>query len=284
MTCRPIGCAWKHRTSSPPPKARHSLPGYTHCVSTNTTTLTWWSVARRPKWVLALLASFVVVGVFSGLAQWQWERSVEQATIIERDTETPVPLASIAIPQSTMTTDASGRMVTVTCEIVASDDVWVSDRQMANGSADWLVQHCLTPDGHSLAVVAGWSKAAGDQLVADMSGELTGRYVPTESPQTSDFEAGVRQAIAIGELVNLWGEPGPVYGGYLVVDRAPEPLNTVPTDPPPTDAELNILNIFYAIQWLIFAAFALYFWYRLVRDELEKELDAPAQESVGSTS
>jgi len=275
--------AWRLPTSSPHPKARLSRPGYTHDVTTPTI-ITWWAVARRPKWVLALLGFLVVVGVFSALAQWQWERSVEQATVIERDTETPLPLASVAGVQTTMTSDASGRMVTVTCQFVDSDDVWVTNRAMDNGRADWLVRHCVTPEGYSLAVVAGWASQASDITVDQMGGELTGRYVPTESPQTSDFQAGERQAIAVSELVNLWSEPGPVYGGYLVVDRAPAPLNTVTTEPPPTDATLNILNVFYAIQWVIFAGFALYFWYRLVRDEQEKEQDLLAQGSPGTVS
>jgi hypothetical protein len=60
--------------------------------------------------------------------------------------------------------------------------------------------------------------------------------------------------------------------------EAPEPLVTIPTEPPPTDASVNILNIFYAFQWIIFAAFALYFWYRLVKDEWEKEREGLVQE------
>jgi surfeit locus 1 family protein len=261
------------------PKPHHSDAGYTHIVTPDAPPPTWWAVARRPKWVLALLASFVVVGVFSGLAQWQWQRSIDEATIVERDTETPVLLESVAIPQSTITTDAAGRMVTVECRMVPGDDVWVTNRAVPGDRGDWLVRHCLTPQGHSLAVATGWAATRPDVQIPDTSGTVTGRYVPTESPQTSDFEAGVRQAISVGELVNLWADPGPVYGGYLVLDAAPEPLLTIPTEPPPTDATLNILNIFYAFQWLIFAAFALYFWYRLVRDQWEKELDALAQEA-----
>ena len=31
------------------------------------------------------------------------------------------------------------------------------------------------------------------------------------------------------------------------------------------------LNIFYALEWIVFAGFAVYFWWRLVRDALERE-------------
>ena len=240
--------------------------------------VTWGQVARRPKWIAALVFALVVVGVFSLLAQWQWQRSIDEATVVERDTETPVALVDVAIPQSTITTDASGRMVWVECEVVESDDLWVTNRPLPDGRGDWLVRHCVSADGFSLAVVAGWLPKQTDDVVADTSGRLVGRYVPTESPQSSDFEAGVRQAISVVVLVNLWAEPGPVYGGYLVLEEAPSPLMTVPTEPPPTEANVNILNVFYAIQWVIFAFFAGYLWYRLVRDEQEKERARPLTE------
>jgi surfeit locus 1 family protein len=46
---------------------------------------------------------------------------------------------------------------------------------------------------------------------------------------------------------------------------------TISTTPPSSERELNWLNIFYAAEWIIFAGFALYLWYRLMRDEWERE-------------
>jgi hypothetical protein len=45
--------------------------------------------------------------------------------------------------------------------------------------------------------------------------------------------------------------------------------------PPPAEAEtVNWLNIFYAVEWAVFAGFAFYLWYRLARDARERELEA----------
>lgn len=33
---------------------------------------------------------------------------------------------------------------------------------------------------------------------------------------------------------------------------------------------INWLNLFYAVEWVVFAGFAIFFWYRLVRDDWEK--------------
>jgi surfeit locus 1 family protein len=233
-----------------------------------------WRVARRPKWIVALIAALFVAGVFAALGQWQLQRAIDEATVVERDTENAVPLASVATPQALTTTDSSGRMVEVACTFVAGDDVVVGPRPSREGSGNWLIRHCQTQEGDSLAVAVGWAKGAIDYTaLPSPSSPLVGRYVPSESPQQSDFRSGEISAIAVAELINLWQEPGPVYGGYLVLSDAPEGLLSISTEAPPTDRQLNWLNLFYAAEWVIFAGFAIYLWYRLVKDEWLRELE-----------
>ena len=233
-----------------------------------------WRVARRPKWIAALLLALGVASIFGLLGQWQLDRSIEQGTIIERNTETVVPLESVATPQSVITSEASGRMVSVECRFVEGDDVVLDNRRTLQGVGQWLVRHCMTEQGNSLAVAVGFapSGVSANTLPAT-TGEIVGRYVPTESPQQSDFVAGEISAVAVPELLNLWADPGPVYGGYLVLSEAPEGLTTIGTEAPPTESQLNWLNLFYALQWVIFGLFALYLWWRLVRDEWEREAE-----------
>ena len=76
------------------------------------------------------------------------------------------------------------------------------------------------------------------------------------------------------ELINLWSQaPDGVYGGYLILDSAPAGLELIDAPEPVTEVGLNLLNVFYAIEWVVFAGFAIFLWYRLVRDawELENE-------------
>jgi surfeit locus 1 family protein len=237
-------------------------------------------VMLRPRWIAALFAALLVAGVFAALGQWQLERSIAEATVIERDTENAVALETIATPQEVMESDASGRMVIVSCAFVPGDDVVVESRQSLDGLGSWLVRHCKTPVGDSLAMVLGWSDGDFDaSAIADPVMPVVGRYVPSESPQQSDFRSGERSAVAIAELVNLWVDPGPVYSGYVVADSAPPGLLTIGTEAPPTDRQLNWLNLFYAAEWAIFALFALYLWYRLVKDVWERELSEASSEA-----
>jgi surfeit locus 1 family protein len=247
----------------------------------------FWSIARRPRWIAALLLALGVAAGFAALGQWQLERSLESAVVDDRDTETMVTLDSVALPQQVMTTDASGRLVSVSGTWVAGDDIVVTGRLSGSdgsGAAgepgDWVIRHFETEAGGSLAVAVGYGPVgAGIPDLPIGEADLAGRYVPSESPQLSDFEAGERTAIAVAELINLWVEVGPVYSGYLVLDDAPLGLSTIAAPPPERAAELNLLNLFYAIEWVIFGGFAVYLWWRLVKDEQEKLAGEPSAES-----
>jgi hypothetical protein len=72
-----------------------------------------------------------------------------------------------------------------------------------------------------------------------------------------------------------------VYAGYLISEglqsddsSTPEgQLSQISSSPPITDASLNILNIFYALEWALFAAGAVFLWWRLLRDDFERRTE-----------
>jgi surfeit locus 1 family protein len=234
----------------------------------------FWATARTPRWIAALVLSLAIAAAFAALGQWQLDRSVENAQVVEIDTETAVPLEQIAEPGSGVTDAQQGRVVTLTGEFVPDDFVVLTDRDNGGGArGTWLVGHLLTEDGVSLAVALGWSPEDEPKLALTdhARAEWVGRYLPPEEPQSSDFEAGERSALSVAELVNLWREPGPVYGGYLVLAEPLEGLEPIRAEAPEREVTLNLLNVFYAIEWVLFAGFAIYLWYRLVRDAVERE-------------
>jgi hypothetical protein len=65
--------------------------------------------------------------------------------------------------------------------------------------------------------------------------------------------------------------PTSAYGGYIVDNVAPAGLAKIQSVRPTNDVSLNWLNVFYAIEWALFAGFAVYLWYRLVKDAWERE-------------
>lgn len=241
---------------------------------------TLWQIARRPRWIGALVLALAIAAGFAALGQWQLSRSVEGGVVTEEQTETNVPFGSIAKPQQPMPSATIGQLVTVTVvEFVPGDYVVLSDRSNLAEPGYWVVGHAIVSGGASLAVALGWTSGADAAASAirtletsSGAGELSGRYLPTESPQQSDFEAGRLSALAVPELINLWADaPSGVYSGYLITSDAIQGLERIDSPPPNNEVSLNLLNIFYAIEWAIFAGFAIFLWYRLVKDVWEEE-------------
>ena len=249
-------------------------------------TLSLWRIARRPRWIGALILALAVAAGFAALGQWQLARSFESAVAPDQQTETVVALESVAKPQSPVLSIATGQLVSVDAQFVAGDYVVLSDRVNLAAPGYWVVGHAVLPDGASLAVALGWV-ATGDAAASAIqaleqhppAAAITGRYLPSESAQETDFEHGKHSSLAVADLVNTWANvPHGVYGGYLVSHEAVPGLDLIDSPPPSTEVSLNLLNIFYAIEWVIFAGFAIFLWYRLVKDAWEAETAAPDAE------
>lgn len=241
---------------------------------------TMWQIARRPRWIGALILALALAGGFAALGQWQLARSFEGAAAPDERTETVVALDTVSQPQKPVPALATGQRVTVNVSFVPGDYEVLSDRINFSGPGYWVVGHAIADNnGASLAVALGWTATAAgaatavDTLQQQPPGPIvTGRYLPSESPQESDFEAGKRSALAVSELVNLWTQaPVGVYGGYLVADDPASGLDKIDAPRPINEVPLNLLNVFYAIEWVVFAGFAIFLWYRLVRDTWEAE-------------
>lgn len=241
-------------------------------------TRAWWAMARRPRWIAGLLACLVLAGVFAALGQWQIERAITEATIVEVDTETPVALESLVKPGDGLSRSDGGRRVMVSATW-GTERAVVLDRRQGSETGRWLVVNARTVDGACLPVAVGWStsiNSADYVFVDDSPSELVGRLVPSEDPTTGDYDNGRLTIVSSADLINRW-DCDTIFDAYLVLDDAPSPLEDIASVKPLPQATLNWLNIFYAIEWVFFAGFALYFWYRLVKDAVEREADELAE-------
>lgn len=245
-----------------------------------------WKIALRPRWIGALILALAVAAGFALLSQWQISRSVSEGTVLERPTETILPLQEVATPQKDLIALVDGQRVSVTGQYNPEDTIVLSDRLNRGESGYWVVAHLTADDGAGVAVALGWtaSESVANGVAADIvdrsgvgldAGETTiaGRLVADEGPQTSDFQSGELHALSIGSMVNLWSvvDDGGVYNGYVVSSESLPGLNTIDAPEPDKSVEVNWLNLFYAAEWVIFAGFAVFLWWRLVRDVWERE-------------
>ena len=254
-----------------------------------------WRVARRPRWIVALVLALGIAAGFAALGQWQVGRAVQTATVVKYPTERVMPLSKFATPQKEVTDRAAGQMVSVLARRVAGDTYVVVDRVNFGVSGYWVLGHYVAENGASLAVALGWSpKRSSAAAVADAMNfaapatTVIGRYQPTEPPDQSDFENHVRSVVSIPWLINEWSVVTPTtYGGYIVDRTPPKGLTAIESVRPIDDVSLDWLNVFYAVEWVLFAGFAIYLWYRLVKDASEREEEdrqdaASASGSAGS--
>ena len=256
-----------------------------------------WSVARRPRWIAALILALGVAAGFAALGQWQVGRAVQTGTVVVIPDEKVTPLSEVATPQKEVTDRAAGQIVSVVGRRVPGDTYVVSDRVHFGVTGYWVIGHVVATNGASVAVALGWtaSKAKADAAAVSLSAgapvaTIVGRYQPTEPPDQEDFEHNARSVVSIPWLINEWKTVTPTaYGGYIVDNVAPAGLEKIQSVPPVNDVSLNWLNVFYAVEWTLFAGFAVYLWYRLVRDAWEREEEdrqdaaavTPEQETAG---
>jgi surfeit locus 1 family protein len=248
-------------------------------------------VMRRPRWIGALLLALLVAGGFAGLAQWQLGHAVQLNTEAEFDSEAPVALGELNPAGTSVGDMAAGRVATVDGAFVPGDFRVVEDRVNGGVTGAWVVGHLVTettPEGH-LAVAIGWAADAAEAEAA--LGEiddneaiklaLEGRYMPAEGPvlPKPSEDPDVLRSMLPGQLANLWSSvDGPVYSGFLVAHSPEAGLVEIDSVPPLPQETVNWLNLFYAVEWVVFAGFALFFWYRITRDAWEKEMDQLAQD------
>lgn len=234
----------------------------------------WWAMARRPRWLLALAGCLILAAIFGALGQWQAERAIQQATIVTPDTESPVGLESIIAPGEPLPLVDGGRRVTVTATW-SSEAVVIESKRQSGVDGEWLLRNTRLANGACLAVVVGWGESVNPSdyiFVDDSPSLLSGRIVGSDDPAEGDYDDGRLTIVSAADLVNRW-DCDEIFNAYVVLDSAPAPLIPVAASTPLPQASLNWLNIFYALEWLFFAGFALYFWYRLVKDAVERETE-----------
>ena len=240
-----------------------------------------WAVARRPQWIAAFFLALVIAAGFAALGQWQINRSVIEATVIDRDTEAAAPLSNFATPQTAVTGVEDGQRVTFEGTIVPGDSSILTGRLNGGTTGYWVMAHVVTDTGASIAVALGWAPTleeaeaaaeAADSPQIQMLVPFEGRYLASEGPQDSDFENGERKMASVAALINEWDTaPDGVYNGYLVTATPAAGLDAIDSPRPDGEVSVNWLNIFYAVEWVVFAGFAIYLWWRLVKDAWERE-------------
>ncbi len=241
----------------------------------------------------ALLLALVVSTVFVLLSQWQFSRSTQSSEPPAVATEELKPLLSVFAPGQQMPASVADRLVSLNGHFDASKQVLVKNRLQDGVSGYWVVT-AFVVDGAPvlkagasesttvIPVARGWLADPG-QLDSPPVGQLklTGRLLPPEAPVLDkELAAGQVAALSTAELINLWQVNS--YSGFIVsfTEIGPQgdlgahavagDLKGISVGPQPVEQPVNWLNIFYAVEWVVFAGFSIFMWWRLVADDYRR--------------
>lgn len=255
--------------------------------------LTWSQMARRPKWIAGLFLALAVAAVFALLGQWQLERSFNEVEP-EDQNQKPITLVEFEKPGEALTVEAANKLVQAELFLDTQNVFIVSNRLQRLGdevvTGHWVISNSsvLLDDGEStasLSVGIGFAEnlstaeAARASLMESMQAqaflEQTGRYLQTEGPIAlmDPAKPYLLETFSLAQLVNLYkGEPVNSLAGFMVLDSEPAfGLERIVIAPPKAGTQVNWLTLFYALEWALFAGFAVFLWWRLVEDARIRE-------------
>lgn len=246
--------------------------------------------ALKPRWLALLAVVLVAAAGMARLGQWQWDRAHDNAKdkVAARLEQPPVVLESVLKARQTFTGAVADKPVLATGRLAADGQLLVPERRQAGRTGYWVLTPLVLDDGSAIGVVRGWTASPDDRdALAVPDGEVTveGHLRPAEPPaerapgQGSGLPAGQVDRIDLTQLIRLW--PQPLYTGYVVqtgyraADGAAAPAVPATLEPVPVtsvEGGIDLRNLSYAAQWFLFAAFGIFMWWRLVRDDHEGRL------------
>jgi hypothetical protein len=167
-----------------------------------------------------------------------------------------------------------------------------TDNQAVSGY--WVIANSgvLLEDGGStasLSVGIGFTESLSvaetarlelmDSIQAQAFLEQTGRYLQTEGPEPlmDPAKPYLLESFSLAQLVNLYkGTEAQSLAGFMVLDSEPGfGLEVIVIAPPEPGTSVNWLTLFYALEWALFAGFAVFLWWRLVEDQRIREAQEP---------
>lgn len=240
--------------------------------------------ALKPRWLALLAVVLVAAAVMARLGEWQLDRARQKGEH-EREAAArarPVmPLASMLTPRTDFPSADADRQVTVSGTWDGEQQLLVPGRRLGDATGLWVVTPLRLADHSGVPVLRGWVPDAGD-VRADPGalprGEVTLTGVLEPPEPVDDLQPGDAGAVPAGQvalvaaplLVQHWHFP--LMTGYVVQTAAtPAPSGPAATlhavEPTGAGGGLALQNLSYALQWWLFSAFGLFFWWRVVRDD-----------------
>jgi surfeit locus 1 family protein len=231
----------------------------------------------RPKFWPGHLAMLASLAIAVGLGVWQLGAWSQHRTDAARDlaNQPAVPLSTVMTGDSAFPGRSVDQQVSFSGSWLGANTVYVANRRSHGRTGYWVVTPVLVGDGGSaMPVVRGWS-ATPSAPAASGPVRVTGWLEPSEDSSEPDTDPGddVIPAMRVASLVEH--VHADLYSGFVLARKVSTGATALRPVAPPSTPGVSVFtgarNLFYAIEWWVFGAFAVFIWVRWCGDSLEAE-------------
>ncbi|WP_248278953.1 SURF1 family protein [Brevibacterium sp. 'Marine'] len=249
----------------------------------------------------------MLVTCFVGLSAWQVDRAQHKNDVAESSgVDELKDFNDVMDAQAPMPGILADQRVSLSGHWIPDAQIVVPGRVQDGETGYWVVT-MFAPDGAHLGegikaanaekktiaipVVRGFTTdedTAMTSAARDGQVELTARIGPIEGPvEGNDLPEGQVHTVSTSQIINLFPDLL-TYSGFLIPETADgaaasvgtDGLEQVPTTTTRDEGGFDLQSAVYALEWIIFAAMALYMWFQLLRDDyFRRRLGEDSQES-----
>ncbi len=237
-----------------------------------------WLIGPTLLAVLLLMAAVALGGWQYGV--WQDRRSAEARDLTQLD---PVPLDDLIGPDDPFPGLSVGRPVTIDGAWLPSGVFYVSGREFEGREGLWVVVPLAVGDltGPAIPVVVGWTASIEATVLPTGPASITGWLQPPEGSGQVDADPDddvvpqLRAADAVQRVDN------DLYSAYVVAIEPAAGLSPATLDALPQPGRFTALrNLLYGFEWWFFGGFAVFIWWRWLRDETQARAAASAGRQI----
>lgn len=226
-----------------------------------------WRTAVTPRWLFALTALIAFIAISVVLGRWQWDRTQDILAAERAAAAEPIQLSKLINDDGTWNNADIGRTVILDGGFTG-DEISIPNREYQGQSGTWTITRFELDNQASVAVVRGW--LPNDEFSPPIRQDPT-RIEGVLHPNEAFYEgANEEQIITVDApaLAAAWNTA--LIDGYVMLQEQDPVLlaadAAAPVIVPPTvsvgNAPFPLRNFFYAIQWWIFAVFAIFVYGR----------------------
>ena len=228
------------------------------------------ALARSPRWLaFGCLAVVAAVGCLV-LGNWQWHRTQDVLAAERAALALPIGLVELASPADPLTGAQIGRTVIASGTWVSQGQQLLEPRLLGDRRGAWVLTGLRLADDSVQPVIRGWID--GPEATPTPAGAVTviGSLQPTEAFY-SDASPPPGILVSLNDRLMRERLPGPLRPGvvFLASMNPADPAAPTPVPVPPMSGVVTfpLQNASYALQWLVFALFAIgAYVYLLIRE------------------